>query len=154
MSQFDEAIADFTSIIEGYNLPLPQQANALFHRGNAYRQTSRFEDAIADYTKILEVPDMPAQQFAVTLFNRGIAYGKLQMRDQELADYAAVLATPGIAAETVLNTLLRRAMVLMFLEQFEGAKRDLEQAQQMNTDDHELRAEIDRLLVGLEAKAR
>ena len=51
LGQFEDAIADFTRVLELD----PTNVNAFFNRGSAYDSLGQYEKAVADYTRALDL---------------------------------------------------------------------------------------------------
>jgi tetratricopeptide (TPR) repeat protein len=58
-NRLEQAIADYTAVIEMPDAPAEQKAQALFNRGVAYGLQGDREREIADYTAVIEMPDVP-----------------------------------------------------------------------------------------------
>ena len=97
----EDAIADFTAIIEMPDAPAVVVVKALLHRGLVYSELGDTLSAITDCTAILEIPDIPDDLVAWALLLRGIAYSQLDDIKNEIADYTLILEMPDIPAVPV-----------------------------------------------------
>jgi tetratricopeptide (TPR) repeat protein len=79
MANYAEAIKDFNKAIE-LN---PEDANAYFNRGGAYRDTGNYGQAVKDFTRAIELSPKDADAYD----NRGIAYDLKGEYAQALKDY-------------------------------------------------------------------
>jgi len=67
----ENAIADYTRVIELADAPLEAIAEALHNRGLAWRNKGDSEKEIADYTRLIEMVGAPVEQVALAFLNRG-----------------------------------------------------------------------------------
>jgi tetratricopeptide (TPR) repeat protein len=118
----DQAVADFTEVIELYrDLKGPyadaRLAEAYNARGESYLQTRDYDKAIADYTAIAESMNKISQDInevlasggfsAYALYKRGVCYDEKGERDKALADFKeAIRRAPDLAR----NEDLKRRM--------------------------------------------
>jgi tetratricopeptide (TPR) repeat protein len=104
----EEAIADWTRVIE---LPgaLPDRvAWALLNRGVAQGQDGRDREAIADYTRAIDLSGAPPECVASSLLNRGVTQGQAGRVAEEIADYTRAIELPGAPPEYVARALASR----------------------------------------------
>ena len=118
--QTDDAIADFTAVIDMPDAHAEWKAMALVNRGVTYGRLEppQTDREIADYTSVIAMPDAPAEQKAKALFNRGVMYGQLQppQADRKIADYTAVIAMPDAPAERKAAALVNRGLTYSQLQ--------------------------------------
>jgi tetratricopeptide (TPR) repeat protein len=76
--QYDKAVADYSEAIR----VKPDQAEASYHRGNAYDGLSQYDKAVADYTEAIRLkPD-----YAEAYESRADAYRQLKQDEKAFAD--------------------------------------------------------------------
>jgi tetratricopeptide (TPR) repeat protein len=109
-NRLEQAIADYTAVIEMPDASADVKAQALLIRGVAYGLQEKWEKAIADYTAVIEMPDAPAEQKAKALLIRGVAYGLQEKWEKAIADYTAVIEMPDAPAEQKAQALLIRGV--------------------------------------------
>jgi tetratricopeptide (TPR) repeat protein len=104
----NNAIKDYTNVIELPNAPPDQIARALVKRGNRHRSKGDRDKAIAYYTKATELPNAPADQVAASLVNRGNEYREKGDDDKAIADYTKAIDWPNAPGDQVSRALLNR----------------------------------------------
>jgi len=92
--EFDQAIPDYTAVIDDPCALAEQKINAYSNRGAAYGQINENDIAIADFTSVIEDPTSPADQKAWARLNRGVAYGQKKEPDLAIADFTSVIEDP------------------------------------------------------------
>ncbi|MDR2430151.1 MAG: hypothetical protein LBD14_04560 [Puniceicoccales bacterium] len=70
----NNALADYTAVIEMKDAPAEQRALALSIRGATYGEKDERDKALADYTAVIEMKDAPVEQRALALFRRGFIH--------------------------------------------------------------------------------
>jgi len=124
--QFDEAISEFTKVIE-MKRALPE---AYYNRGLAYAKKNDADHAIADYSKAIELNPRDAD----TYFNRGLAYYKKDNLEEAIADYTKVIELNPRDGDVYYN----RALAYSKKKEYDAAWKDVETAQglgfQVNAD--------------------
>ena len=108
----EQALADYTAVIDMADAPAEQKAMALVNRGATYGQRGDVEQALADYTAVIDMADAPAEQKAMALFNRGVTYKQRGDMEQALADYTAVIDMADAPAEQKAMALFNRGVDL------------------------------------------
>ena len=117
-----QAIADYDNAI----VMKPDLAEAYNNRGTAYRGKGEYGSAIADYTRAIEInPDL-----AEAYYNRGLAYSEQGKDRQAIADYTRAIELKPDLAETYLN----RGITYIYLQQWENAKKNLQDAKDKGMD--------------------
>lgn len=86
--QKDDALADYTLVIEGHALAGDEQARAFFDRGLLLDGMNRLNDALGDYNAALSL----TPKFAAALNNRANVYRRLGQLPEARRDYLASLA--------------------------------------------------------------
>jgi tetratricopeptide (TPR) repeat protein len=120
LKQYDQAISDFSKVIE-IN---PQLVEAYNNRGFAYYALQQYDKAIADYAKIIQINPQDAEAYT----NRGITYTDLQQYDQAMADFAkAIQIDPEYA-----DTYYHRGLAYQKLNEIMPAKADFAKAIEVN----------------------
>jgi tetratricopeptide (TPR) repeat protein len=61
-SRTEEAVADYTKVIEMPDGPVEPVAWALYNRGVTFGKTGRIEEEITDYTRVIELSGAPVKQ--------------------------------------------------------------------------------------------
>ena len=97
----DNAIKDWTNLIELPEAPVELVAQALLNRGFAWGKLGETDKAIADFTKVIELHEAPVEQVANALLNRGFAWGKLGETDKAIADYTRLIELTEAPVELV-----------------------------------------------------
>ncbi len=109
----EEAIADYTTVIEMQDVSLENMAKALCLRANIYSELKppKTDEAIADYTAVIEMPDAPADPKSEALVSRANTYGELKppKTDEAIADYTTVIEMPNVSAKDKAVALYCRA---------------------------------------------
>ena len=108
VGQHEDAIIDFSKMIEIPDVPADQRVQALFNRGVAYGQLKKMDKAIADFTAVIEMPDAPAHRWAQAVVNRAVLYGQSEKVDQAIADYTTVIEMPHSPAELRATAMFNR----------------------------------------------
>jgi lipoprotein NlpI len=115
LGRFDQAIADYTTVIKRQ-----PSAQAYDDRGNAYRLSGRYAEAIADLSEaIRRDPGL-----AVAYDNRANAYVHAQRFAAALADYDKAIAHNGAIADFHSD----RGYVRYDVQRFADAAQDLQQS--------------------------
>jgi tetratricopeptide (TPR) repeat protein len=86
--QRDDALADYTLVIESHALAGDEQARAFFDRGLLLDGMDRLNDALGDYNAALSL----APKFTAALNNRANVYRRLGQLPEARRDYLASLA--------------------------------------------------------------
>jgi tetratricopeptide (TPR) repeat protein len=86
--QKDDALADYTLVIESHALAGDEQARAFFDRGLLLDGMNRLSDALGDYNAALSL----APKFTAALNNRANVYRRLGQLPEARRDYLASLA--------------------------------------------------------------
>jgi lipoprotein NlpI len=87
-NKYEDAIALYTSALEGSGFSARDQASLYDKRGVAYASMGEAEKAIADFDRALRLA--PDHVFAH--FNRGVALDSMGRYDDAIADFAAAIA--------------------------------------------------------------
>ena len=108
----DEAVGDWTRVIELPGAPVEQVAQALLSRGVRWGEKGETEKELADYTRVIEqLPGAPVEAVAQALYNRGVTWGQKGEAEKELADYTRVIEQlPGAPVEQVAQALFNRGV--------------------------------------------
>ncbi|MCP4745662.1 MAG: hypothetical protein GY874_05895, partial [Desulfobacteraceae bacterium] len=88
---FQEAIKDYTAVIDMKDAPPDLKAKALVNRGAAKDAEGDFQEEIKDYTAVIDMKDAPPDLKANALYNRGAAKGAEGDFQEEIKDYTAVI---------------------------------------------------------------
>ncbi len=110
LGEAEQAISDYTLVVEMPDVPIKLKAQALFNRGMSYGELGEAEQAISDYTLVSEMPDVPMELKAQALFNRGVSYGELGESEQAISDYILVVEMPDVPANLKMQVLFNRGM--------------------------------------------
>jgi len=107
--EWDEAIREFTRVIEDQNATPPEQiAWSLDNRGFCHREAGRTAEAIADYTRAIELPGAPPEQIARALDNRGVCHRGAGRTAEAIADFTRAIELPGAPREQIAWALNNR----------------------------------------------
>jgi len=120
----DEAIADFTRVIEAWpGAPVDQVARALTSRAVAWDEKRDLDRAIADYTRVIDtLPGASVERVGEALYNRGLAWSQKRDVDREIIDYTRLIETlPGASVEQIVAALYDRGVAW-------GMKGDIDRA--------------------------
>jgi tetratricopeptide (TPR) repeat protein len=108
----DNAIEDYTAVIDLPLAPVVQVAKARLNRGIEFSINGDDERAIEDYTAIIELPLAPAKQVAKARLNRGNRFKVKGDRDKAIEDYTAVIDLPLAPVVQVAMAWLKRGFCL------------------------------------------
>jgi tetratricopeptide (TPR) repeat protein len=107
----EEALADWTEVIEWPDAPVDQVAEALYNRGVTWGKQGDTNKELADYTRVIEqLPNAPVEQIAQTLYNRGVRRGEMGDTENELADYTQLINLPDAPADQLAQALYNRGI--------------------------------------------
>ena len=95
--KFDQAVSDFTKVIEMD----PNNADAYNDRASAYGNQGNFTQAIADYTRAIEINP----NFIKAYYNRGVIYYTIKEYDKAWADVKKIEALGHVVDPELLNAL-------------------------------------------------
>jgi len=112
--QYDEAIADYTRVIE----LSPRSVNAYKNRGLAYYAKGQHDEAIADYNKALEIDP----RLAPAYLNRGATYAAKGQYDKAISDLNRALEINPRYAEAYLSKALVYEEMVRIIEAVEAYK--------------------------------
>jgi len=112
--RLDQAIADFTTIIELD----PHYSEYYFERGNLYRRLGRNDEALQDYNSAIRYgPPYPE-----VYYNRAGVLSILGREDEALADYNYVLELD----PSYIDALINRASILYEHGEYAASRSDIE----------------------------
>lgn len=139
----DEAVADFTSVIETGAASNEAQACALNNRADVYEE-SDLAAAVADRTAVLALAETTYDRRYIALARRARVLWALGDQSSALSDIEAILATDDIAIEQKMEARLQRATLLLEAGDQSQALHDVEAILQSNRnfEDVEARARI------------
>lgn len=106
----EQAVADWSRLIDLAGAPVEWVAQALVNRGVVHRKQGEPEKAIEDYTKVIDLAGAPVEPVAHAVFNRGLAYGKQGEAAKESEDYSRVVLLAGAPIEHVAKALINRGV--------------------------------------------
>jgi tetratricopeptide (TPR) repeat protein len=108
----DDAVGDYSQIIELPGAPVEYAAKALISRGIAWSQQGDTEKEIADYTRVIEqLREAPVQQVALALVYRGLAWSQKGDTEKEIADYTRVIEQlPDVTVDHLAQALVNRGV--------------------------------------------
>jgi Flp pilus assembly protein TadD len=116
LDQYDNAISDFTKVIE-----LKPDALTYFYRGLVYNELKQYGNAISDFTKAIQLKPDP-----LTYNNRGIAYYWLKQYNYAISDF-----TDAIQLKQDPLYYRNRASAYQLLGRLAEAEQDRQKAQQL-----------------------
>lgn len=140
-AQYDDAIKDFTKVIE-----LNQNyVYAYNNRGFCYKNNGQYDNAIKDFTKAIELkPD-----YAYAYDNRADAYEKINKWYEQMADYKEILSM-GIDVDGNTKTGIHKDVYRKFIKDIEEK---LEKAEtRSNMGEHKLTRERNPIKLWEQAK--
>jgi tetratricopeptide (TPR) repeat protein len=113
LGQTDEAIRDWSRIIETADAPIEKVAVALYNRGVAWDKKGETQKELADYTRLIdELPDAPVPHVGTALFNRAVTWDSQGETEKALADYTRLAEqTPGAAIEDIASAVFNRGVL-------------------------------------------
>ncbi len=94
LGRWDEAVADFTTVIDLF----PEEADGYLERANAHRKAGRSTEALADYQRAIDRNPPPE-----AYYNRAGLLTDLGRFDDALADYDTVLDLDPDHIDTLIN---------------------------------------------------
>lgn len=121
----NEAVKDYTAVIELEGAHSDQVVNALFNRGVNLGLQGNDEQAIKDYTAVIELEGAPSDLVAKALVHRGVNLGLQGNDEQAIKDYTAIIELEGAPAEQVASALYCRGLFYAGKKQKENALADL-----------------------------
>ena len=133
LNRNEEAIADFTRVIE---LPEAQEkslATMLFARGASLEFAGRSKEAIADYTRSIELPDIPVELLAMMLVNRGDIFRDTGRTEQAITDYTRCVELKEPPVQLLARALINRGNSFDKMNRKEQAIADLKCAIELPT---------------------
>lgn len=125
VGRYDEAIADFSSVIDLF----PEESDSYLERGNAQRNAGRAEEALADYNRAVERNPPPE-----AYYNRAVLLTDLGREEEAFADYETLLDLD----PDHLPTLVNRAGMRYEREEFAEARRDVQHGLALEPDNANL----------------
>jgi tetratricopeptide (TPR) repeat protein len=147
-NDYESAIADYTTMIE----LKPDNASFYRLRGRAYYQDDEEEKAIQDFDKSLEIEPSNIEAY----YYRALAHNSHGNTDDAVSDLTSALSlmpNPPLQA----NLLIKRAAIYKFLERYDEAMNDINEAiaiQPLNTAAFAIRGDLrcltDQVLEGKE----
>ncbi len=110
LGHLDDALANWSRIIQQSDATAEQVAKALINRSVAWGRKGEADKELADCTKLIEeLPEAPVEQVARALVNRGAAWGRKGDTDKQLADYTRVIEQlQGVRVEDIATALVDR----------------------------------------------
>lgn len=138
----ENAIADFTAVIEMSGATVADRAKALCNRGMSKGRIGDRAGEIADYTMIIDMQDAPVKERAMALTSRGFRKGHLFDRKGEIADYTAVIDMPDVSDHQRAIALHHRGFRKSKLGDWEDAISDYTAALDMTDVHSELHAAV------------
>ena len=111
--RLDDAMADWTEVINIPETPVEQVAEALFNRGVAWGEKGDSENELADYTRVIQdLKGVQVGQVAQALNNRAYTLDKSGKPEEALKDYTRVIEKmPDAPIEQVAMALVNRGVV-------------------------------------------
>jgi tetratricopeptide (TPR) repeat protein len=121
---YEQALADFETILTTSDHLFLEEFNLYFYRGNSYLFRGQYKRAIEEYDQALELNPSDAEAYN----NRGLAYSDLGQYERAIQDYDQALDINPQLAEAYIN----RGTVYHDLGQYERAIQDYDQALDIN----------------------
>ena len=129
----EDAIADYSRVIDLPNSPVETVANALLNRGAVLNQLGHSEKASADFSRIIELPGSPTEQVAKALVNRGFLLERLGHNKEGITDYSRVIEMPDSPVQIVTSALINRGLALGRLGRSREAMADCSTVSEMSS---------------------
>jgi len=104
-----QALADFSTVIDMEVLPEKQLRTALIARGNSKSELNDYQGAVVDFTTVIEAQAAQKDQVGAALLGRGIARMGLGDYQRACADFTKVIGTEKIPALDLIKALSKRA---------------------------------------------
>jgi tetratricopeptide (TPR) repeat protein/cellulose biosynthesis protein BcsQ len=149
-NKVDQAIIDFTTVIEMEEAPEAQVALALFRRGTILAELGDSERAIEDFNEIIKKENK--ELMAIVLVNRGNLLNKQGDSERAIEDYTAVIDMANVSSGMKAAALINRADILADSDSTERAIFDYQSATVMKDVLPEIQAEAFGKLGWLEYK--
>ena len=100
----EEALADYTRVIELPGAPVEELASALMNRGNMWLQKGDTNKELADYTRVIEqLPGAPVEHVATGLAARGWLQYRRNAYNAFLTDTEAALSKVPALSSAMFN---------------------------------------------------
>jgi tetratricopeptide (TPR) repeat protein len=122
----DDAVADFTAVIEAATATDEARASALNNRADIHNRNGDTASAIADRTAVLNLANTTYDRRYIAHARRARALWSLSDHDAAYRDIEAILSTPDIAMEQKMAARLQRAEWLISSAAPDDAVPDLE----------------------------
>ncbi|HET6250523.1 MAG TPA: tetratricopeptide repeat protein [Tepidisphaeraceae bacterium] len=119
-----QAISDFTWVVEHKGVDSARIAEVIADRAWYYMEEKKFEKAIADCTRVINDSSAAEPIVLQCLANRGHSYAETKQYRQAVADYTRVLETKGANAAYRSQALYRRADCYDSLGEYDGELAD------------------------------
>ncbi len=104
-----QAIADFTAVIDLPGAPVEPVAMAHLTRGFTFGQAGDPQRAINDFTAAISLPGAPIKLVSMALFHRGNIYSEAGDPQRAIDDFTAAIGMPGAPVELVSMARFNRA---------------------------------------------
>jgi len=106
----EEAIADWTRVIELPEAPPDQVAWARVGLGFTHRSAGRTPEAMADWTLAVDLPGAPPEPVAIALLVRGAMHEKSGRMSEAIADYTRAIELAGAPPDHVATAFFSRGV--------------------------------------------
>tara|TARA_R110002111_G_scaffold127516_3_gene192433 strand:- start:3908 stop:8173 length:4266 start_codon:yes stop_codon:yes gene_type:complete len=106
----NEAISDYTLVIQHPDASTVQFTTALIYRALVHDECGKTVEAISDYTQVINLLVAPVEDVALALLNRGNAYGNQQNILDAVSDWTRVVEFPDAPVEYITSALHNRGL--------------------------------------------
>lgn len=120
----ENALTDYSHVIELDDIASEQTAKALLQRGKIRGGSGEIEEALSDFDSVLELNDIPPDWTARAHYNRGIALRLLGDFAGAIAANTLAIEFPERSPETLANALYNRGALYSLAGRLEDVERD------------------------------
>lgn len=107
----DDAIRDFTGVIEMKDVPNETVARALFTRGITKERRGDIQGGLADYSAVIANESAPKYLVALAFVSRGSIKEQLGDSDGAIADFSTVIDLDGAPKDQIAWAIINRGFI-------------------------------------------
>lgn len=128
LGEKEQAVKDWTTVIDMPDAPMKRKAWALLNRGAVYGEKGQTEQGLQDFKALLNMEDVPSEDMAMALFNCSVAYSKIGEAEQALQDLTTILDMQNVPEHITTNALFCVPEVYFNLLETNKARQALKEA--------------------------
>ncbi len=128
----DQAIAEFTEVIERDSTPGEELAGALFNRGWCHFRANDSESAVADYTRVAEMTRAPVDVIVKALQVLAATHREAGNLDRAIAIHSRIIGIDGARADDIAMALNDRGTIYLKRECMKQAIGDYTRVIELN----------------------